>query len=175
MWGKGNNAIPSHKQEPFNPGMLAQGGGWLFPVSPNWTALTSTQTTPTRQPPAPAAPLLLSLLPSGTVSHPFFSQGDIPKVQNLELEQRRGGVMGSKSQHVPSLPGHNSAPPIPAPNPSASPRAQTKPVQPETGLPAPTCPTKADLVRNVTGKAAGTWNQSLCLGMCQSCPEHRDV
>lgn len=64
---------------------------------------------------------------------------------------------------------------MPAANPSTSPRAQTKPVQPETGLPAPTCPRKADLVRNVTGKAAGMWNQSLLLGMYQSCPERRDV
>lgn len=54
-----------------------RGDGWVFPVSPNWTALTSTQCSenPERQPPAPAVPLFHSLLPSGTVSHPFFFSG----------------------------------------------------------------------------------------------------
>lgn len=79
------------------------GNGWLFPVSPNWTALTSTQCslTPTTQPPAPAAPLFHSCLPSGTLSHPFFSQGDIPKVQNLEAGT---GERGSDGQQVPARP-----------------------------------------------------------------------
>lgn len=52
----------------------------------------------------------------------------------------------------------------PAANLSISPRAQTKPVQPETGLPALACPRNATLVRNVSGKAEGPWNQAPLLG-----------
>lgn len=142
----------------------------MFPVSPNWTALT--QTTPTRQPAAPAAPLLHPFPPSGTVSQPFFSQGDVPKVQNLELEQWRGGVMG---QQVPARPlcARPQTLHLPALLPTPPEHKQSLSNQ-KLGLPAPTCPRKADLVRNVTGKAAaGMWNQPQCLGMDQSCPELR--
>lgn len=63
----------------------------------------------------------------------------------------------------------------PAANLSISPRAQTKPAQPETGLPAPTCPRNAALVRNVSGKAEGPWNQSPSLGTYATRHKGRDV
>lgn len=93
-------AIQSHSLECW-----LRGDGWLFPVSP---ALTSTQCSDNSHETTTCSccspsPFLASLWHRFT---PLFSQGDIPKVQNLELEQGRGGVMGSKSQHVPSLPGH---------------------------------------------------------------------
>lgn len=58
--------------------------------------------------------------------------------------------------------------PRPAANLSISPRAQTKPVQPEIGLPAPTCPRNAALVGNISGKAEGPRYQSLSLGTYQT-------
>lgn len=124
---------------------------------------------PKTESPASAVPLFPSLLPSGTISHPFL-QEDISKVQNPEREPGRGGAMGSKLQHVPSLPGHNRATPIPA-EACSQPlhfSQSTKPVQPETGLPALTCPRNAALVRNVSGKAEGPWNQSPSLGTYQT-------
>lgn len=73
----------------------------MSPVSPNWTALTSTLCSDNSH-----ETTTCSCCSPWHRFTPLFSQEDIPKVQNLELERGRGGVMGSKSQRVPSLPGH---------------------------------------------------------------------
>lgn len=154
------------------PRALAHGGWLVLPVPRNRTASTgiqcshSSKFTPVRQ------NHLLLLFPFFLLCfrlapfHTFFCR-DISKVQNPEREPGRRGAMGSKLQHIPfSLPGHNHATPIPgeACSQPLNFSQSTKPVQQETGLPALTCPRNAALVRNVSGKAEGPWNQSLSLG-----------
>lgn len=116
--------------------------------------------------PAPAVPLFPPLLPFGTISH-LFLQGHFQSSKPCEGP----GEKGSNGQQVTthpllSLPGHNHATPIPGEACSQAPHfsQSTKPVQQETGLPALTCRTNAALVRNISGKAEGPWNQSLSLG-----------
>lgn len=95
--------------------------------------------------PASVVPLFPFVLPSGTTSHPFL-QEDISKVQNPEKELGRGGAMGSKLQHVPSLPGHNRATPIPA-------EACSQPLH----------------FSQSTNKACPTRNWAACSGLPQKC------
>lgn len=81
------------------PGVLAQGGWLLVPCVPKLDSLDSDNSHETTSSsccsPSPSLPSLWHRFT------PLFSQGDIPKVQNLELEQWRGGVMG---QQVPARP-----------------------------------------------------------------------
>lgn len=79
--------------------LQSQGGRLLVPCVPRLDSLGSDSshetTTSSCCSPSPSLPSLW---------HGFtalFSQGDVPKVQNLELEQWRGGVMG---QQVPARP-----------------------------------------------------------------------
>lgn len=127
-------------------------GGWLvFPMPPNRTASTgarcsgSSKFTPVRQNHLFLLfPFFLLCFPLAPFHTPFCRQ-TFPKFKTLRGNQGEGEQRAASCNTSP-LPGHNRATPIPAAacsQPLRFSQSTKKPVQPETGLPALTCPRNA--------------------------------
>lgn len=101
---------------------------------------------------------------------PFFCRKTLPKFKTLRGNQGEGEQWAASCSTSPLSQATTVQLPSqlrPAANLSISPSAQTKPVQLETGLPAPTRPRNAALDRSVSRKAEGPWDQSPSLGTDQ--------
>jgi len=158
------------------PGALAHGGWLVFPTLPNCSSSIGAQCsdsckfTPVRHDYLFLLfPFFLPCFPLAPLHTPFCRK-TFPKFKTLrgnrgEREQGEASCNTSPLSQASTM--QLPCQLRPAANLPISPRAQTKPVRPETGLPAPTCPKNAVLVRNVSGKAEGPRNQSPSPGSCQ--------
>lgn len=133
--------------------------GWLTtPTPPSPTGSTSSTFLPLRQNHLPQ-PFSFFSVPA-SLWHRFtpFSAGRHLQSSNPWEGSGERGSSGQQAAARPLSPAPTvrlRSPAGPAANGPVSPRAQTEPVRPETGLPAPTCPRNAASVRNISEEGHG--------------------